>query len=51
MSVSVIIAGVAPLIEAEPHERGLIAIWTLVVVALGGVSYAVVRAAQNKKTD
>jgi hypothetical protein len=48
VSVSVIIAGVAPLVEAEPHERWLIAIWTVAVVALGGIAYAVVRALQDK---
>jgi hypothetical protein len=48
VSVSVIIAGVAPLVEAEPHERWLIVVWTLVVVALGGVGYAGVRAFQNR---
>jgi hypothetical protein len=48
VSVSVIIAGVAPLVGAEPHERWLIVVWTLVVVALGGVGYAGVRAFQNR---
>ena len=48
VSVSVIIAGVAPLVEAEPHNRWLIVVWTLVVVALGGVGYAGVRAFQNR---
>jgi hypothetical protein len=49
VSVSVIIAGVAPLVEAEPHDRWLIVLWTLVVVALGGAVYAGVRAFQNRK--
>ena len=49
VSVSVIIAGVAPLVEAEPHERWLIALWTAATIALAGVVYAVVRAAQNKR--
>src|SRR6478735_8610326 len=48
VSVSVIIAGVAPLVEAEPHERWLIVVWALVVVALGGVGYAGVRAFQDR---
>ncbi len=49
VSVSVIIAGVAPMVEAEPHERWLIAIWTVATIALAGVVYAVVRAAQNRR--
>ena len=49
VSVAVIVAGVAPLVEAEPHERTLIVLWTLVVCAVAGVVYAVVRAAQSDR--
>ena len=49
VSVAVIIAGVAPLVEAEPHDRWLIIVWTIVVVAAAGVVYAGVRAFQNRK--
>jgi hypothetical protein len=49
VSVAVIIAGVAPLVEAEPHDRWLIIVWTIVVVAAAGVVYAGVRTFQNRK--
>jgi hypothetical protein len=49
VSVAVIIAGVAPLVEAEPHDRLLIALWTIAVVAVAGLVYALVRAVQVKK--
>ncbi len=49
VSVAVIVAGVAPLVEAEPHERRLIALWTLVVCAAAGVVYAIVRARQSDR--
>jgi len=49
VSVAVIIAGVAPLVEAEPHERRLIALWTLAVCTAAGIVYAIVRATQNKR--
>jgi len=49
VSVAVIAAGVAPLVEAEPHERRLIALWTLVVCAAAGVVYAIVRARQSDR--
>jgi hypothetical protein len=49
VSVAVIIAGVAPLVEAEPHDRLLIALWTLATIVLAGLVYALVRAVQGKK--
>ena len=49
VSVAVIVAGVAPLVEADPHERWLIVLWTVVACALAGVVYAGVRAAQRRK--
>ena len=49
VSVAVIVAGVTPLVQAEPHERWLIAVWTLVVCAVAGVGYVVVSAAQSKR--
>ncbi len=49
VSVSVIVAGVAPLVEAEPHDRFLIVVWTVLAIALAGLVYAGVRAAQRKK--
>jgi hypothetical protein len=49
VSVAVIVAGVAPLVEAEPHDRGVIAAWTVAVTAVAGLVYALVRAVQEKK--
>lgn len=49
VSVAVIVAGVAPLVEAAPRQRRLILVWTLVVCALAGLGYAVVRAAQSAR--
>ncbi|MCW2757816.1 MAG: hypothetical protein JWO46_1562 [Nocardioidaceae bacterium] len=49
VSVAVIIAGVAPLVEAEPHDRLLIVLWTVAAVAVAAIAYAVVRAVQGKK--
>ena len=49
VSVAVIVAGVAPLVEAEPHERLQILFWTLVAVAVAGLVYVVVRGRQSKK--
>lgn len=46
VSVAVIIAGVAPLVEAEPHTRLLIVIWTVVATGLAGLVYALVRRVQ-----
>ena len=48
VSVAVIIAGVAPLVEAEPHERLLIALWTVAAIAAAGLAYALVRGMQGK---
>ena len=48
VSVAVIIAGVAPLVEAEPHDRWLILLWTLVSIVAAGVVYALVRMRQAK---
>ncbi len=49
VSVSVIVAGVAPLVEAEPHDRLLIVGWTALAIVLAGLVYAAVRASQRKK--
>jgi hypothetical protein len=49
VSVAVIVAGVAPLVEAEPHERLQILLWTLVAVTVAGLVYVVVRGRQSKK--
>lgn len=48
VSVAVIVAGVAPLVEAEPHDRLLIALWTVVVTAAAGIVYSLVRTRQGK---
>ncbi len=48
VSVAVIVAGVAPLVEADPHERVLIAVWTIVACGLAALVYAGVRATQRK---
>ena len=49
VSVAVIVAGVAPLVEAEPHDRVVIVVWTVVAIAAAGLAYAVVRAIQARK--
>ena len=49
VSLAVIVAGIAPLVQAEPHERWLIVAWTLVACAVAGVGYAVVSASQRKR--
>ncbi len=49
VSVAVIVAGVAPLVQAKPHERNLIFVWTVLVCVASGVGYAVVRAVQSKR--
>jgi hypothetical protein len=49
VSASVIVAGVAPLVEAEPHDRFLILAWTVLAVVLAGLVYAGVRIAQRRK--
>jgi len=48
VSVAVIVTGVAPLVEAQRHERRLILLWTLLICGVAGVVYAGVRAAQSK---
>jgi len=48
VSVAVLVAGVAPLVEAEPHDRWLILLWTLVSIVAAGVVYALVRMRQSK---
>ena len=48
VSVAVIVAGVAPLVEAEPDDRRVIVLWTLAVCA-AAAAYAIVRAAQPKR--
>ncbi|WP_375483431.1 hypothetical protein [uncultured Jatrophihabitans sp.] len=49
VSVAVIVAGVAPLVEAEPHDRLVIVVWTVVATAAAGLAYALVRAVQARK--
>ena len=51
VSVAVIVAGVAPLVGAEPHDRVLILLWTAVVCLVAGLVYAVVRAVQSRRVD
>ena len=48
VSVAVIVAGVAPLVEATPHQRRLILLWTAGVCTVAGCVYAVVRAVQQR---
>jgi hypothetical protein len=48
VSVSVIVAGIAPLVEASPDKRRLILVCTAVVCALAGLGYAAVRAVQSR---
>ena len=50
VSLAVIVAGVAPLVQADPHERRLIVLWTLIVCGVAGVGYALVRAAESKRS-
>lgn len=49
VSVAVIVAGIAPLVEAEPHERLLIVLWTGGVTAVAGLVYALVRRVQRTR--
>lgn len=49
VSVAVIIAGVAPVVEAPPHDRWLILGWTVVTIAAAGVVYTLVRSRQRKE--
>ena len=51
VSVAVIIAGVAPLVEAEPHHRLVIVLWTVAVIAAAAVVYALVRVVQGRKSQ
>jgi hypothetical protein len=48
VSVAVLVAGVAPLVEAEARDRWLILLWTLVSIVVAGVGYALVRMKQSK---
>lgn len=48
VSLAVIIAGVAPLVSASPHDRRLIIAWTVGISVVAGISYAVIRALQPK---
>jgi hypothetical protein len=48
VSASVIVAGVAPLVEADRHERLQILAWTVLAIVLAGLVYAVVRVAQRR---
>ncbi|WP_426562756.1 hypothetical protein ACPPVT_18275 [Angustibacter sp. McL0619] len=49
VSVAVLVAGVAPLVEADPHDRLLIALWTVAAIAAAGLVYTLVRGVQGKK--
>jgi hypothetical protein len=49
VSVAVIIAGVAPLVEADPHDRLLILLWTVAAIVVAGLVYVLVRRRQGKK--
>jgi hypothetical protein len=49
VSVAVIIAGVAPLVEAEPHDRLLIVLWTVAAIAVAGAAYVLVRWVQSRR--
>lgn len=49
VSVAVIVAGVAPLVQAEPHERAWILVWTVAICAVAGAVYAAVRALQRSR--
>ncbi len=48
VSIAVIVAGVAPLVEASPDERRLILLWTAGVCVIAGLGYATVRALQSR---
>ena len=48
VSVAVVVAGVAPLVQAEPHERTLILLWTLAACGVAGAVYALVSARQSR---
>jgi len=51
VSVAVIVAGVAPLVEANADDRRLIVVWTLAVCGVAGVVYAIVRARQTGRSS
>jgi hypothetical protein len=48
VSVAVIVAGVAPVVEASPHERRVILLWTAALCIVAGCVYAAVRARQSR---
>lgn len=48
VSLAVIVAGVAPLVEASAHDRLLIVIWTVAATGVAAVVYALVRRRQSK---
>ncbi|CAN5596240.1 hypothetical protein BH10ACT1_BH10ACT1_17530 [soil metagenome] len=48
VSVAVIVAGVAPLVEASPHDRRVILLTTAIVCTIAGCGYAAVRAFQSR---
>jgi len=37
-------------VEADSHDRRLILLWTLVVCVAAGIVYAIIRAAQTKRS-
>jgi hypothetical protein len=43
-----VVAGVAPLVQAEPHERTLILLWTLAACGVAGAVYALISARQSR---
>jgi len=51
LSVAVIVAGVAPLVQADADDRRLILLWTVAVCIAAGIVYALVRAAQSKRSS
>jgi hypothetical protein len=51
VSVAVIVAGVAPVVDAMPSQRWLILAWTAVVCGTAGLVYALVRAVQLRGDD
>lgn len=51
VSIAVIIAGVAPLVEASPHDRRLIIAWTSGICVAAGIAYAIIRALQPNGDD
>lgn len=49
VSIAVIVAGVAPLVEASADDRKLILLWTLVICVFAGLGYAVVRFTEQRR--